>query len=111
MFVESSGAGLTNGVNDVVVVPAPRSDLRRVVALFTIFNSDTAVATPRLFFRKNGVKYPLKQWPGLAALADGHYPDRGALVLKAIDEDIVLNLLAAITANQLTWTAHWGDSS
>lgn len=110
-FKEASAVGVSNSGVDVVVVPPPRSDARHVVTLVTVFNADTAVATPRLFFKKGATKYPLKQFTALAVLADGTYPPRGALVLKALDESLVLNLTAPPATNQLAWTAHWGESS
>lgn len=55
-FVEAVNDGVTNGITDVTIVPAPAVDTRAIIKDIVIHNNDTADVWLNLFFDNNGTQ-------------------------------------------------------
>lgn len=101
--------GTTNGTSDVTIIPAPATGAKKRIHLITVDNLDTKSATIRIFY-VDGANSRRLISKTLTKNTNLEYPTTGApLVLDTTTTSIKLNLEAAVTTNELDWTAHWAE--
>lgn len=109
-FTPGAANGVTTGTSDQEMVAAPAASTQRMVRYLSVYNADTVAATVTVKYADTGgggVERVLRK----ATLAvDETLEFDGAIVLEDTDSiDVVLE--AAVTTNELEWTASWADIS
>jgi hypothetical protein len=107
-FAELSSDGTSNSTTPVEMVAAPGASTKRIIKSMTVYNADSAAATVTITF-DNNVNERIINKTTLDA-GDQLYID-DVIVLPDTTSSINLVLAGAVSATQLDWTAHYGDST
>lgn len=113
MAFSDTAFGPLDGVNDVVLVPAPPPTVRRLVTSLRIINNDSASSTTSIRLRRAGIVPsgdPLfvSVFPPLVVAA-GQDVDRGKQVMLTSEYDLVASLAVEPTTDPVTFVAIWMD--
>lgn len=107
-FTPGNSRGNFNSTTPVTIVSAPGAATQRIIKEITVYNKDTAVITVTISEQDTATNYEILSHT--LAVGDTLVYTTNK-ILDSTSKSIVGVLGGAVTLNQPTFTADWGDNS